>query len=322
MAKEKEYMVYCHESPSGKRYVGITCRGEIKRWCLRGEGYKSNKHLWNSICKWGWDNFEHYILFEGLTYEQAASKEVELIATWNTMNPKYGYNHDSGGNSGKHLSEETKDKLRKSLNKYYETHDSWNKGIPKSEGVKRKISEAHKGMKWSEKKKKKELARRKANPRKQSEETRAKISKSNKESEKRQRKTVCQYDLNGNYIQTFRTSRDASTETGTNRQQLIACCEGCGYIANGYMWRYVDENGKPPKVEPYKKPNAIIHKTPQYLQYSLDGKFLSEYSNSKQLEENGFRPSNVQRCCNHIRKTYKGFIWEYKEEGVVNGFNS
>lgn len=48
---EKEYMVYCHESPHGKRYVGITCVGEKKRWGINEYGYRNNKHFWAAIQK-------------------------------------------------------------------------------------------------------------------------------------------------------------------------------------------------------------------------------------------------------------------------------
>ena len=32
---DKEYTVYCHESPSGKRYVGITCQDIKKKMAKR-----------------------------------------------------------------------------------------------------------------------------------------------------------------------------------------------------------------------------------------------------------------------------------------------
>ena len=44
----KEYTVYVHISPNGKRYYGITMQEVNKRW-LNGKGYRGNKHFTNAI---------------------------------------------------------------------------------------------------------------------------------------------------------------------------------------------------------------------------------------------------------------------------------
>lgn len=310
----KEYMVYCHESPNGKRYVGITCVNERTRWELKGQGYKTNKHFWNAIQKYGWDNFEHYILFEGLSQKRAEDKERELIALWDTTNPQKGYNHDSGGNAGKHLSEETKKKLSEATKKYFETHVPYNLGKSMSEETKKKISAARIGIKWSDEHREKELARRKANPYKHSEEAKAKIRNSNRENYKRRSKSVCQYDMDGNFIRTFASIREAVRETGVDRQQLSACCNKTALSAGGFFWCFVDREIQLKIAVPQK--NITNNNSPsKYLQYSLDNVLLGEYENSKQLKEAGYDVKNVRRCCNHVRKTYSGFKWEYKKEG-------
>ena len=61
---------------NGKIYIGKT--NNIKnRWRKDGKGYckKDSKSLfWNAICKYGWDNFEHIIIEDGLTSEEAIKK--------------------------------------------------------------------------------------------------------------------------------------------------------------------------------------------------------------------------------------------------------
>lgn len=307
-------MVYCHESPNGKRYVGITCLDERSRWESKGQGYKTNKHFWNAIQKYGWDNFEHFILFEGLTREQAENKERELIALWGTTNPQRGYNHDSGGNAGKHLSKETREKLSAATKKYYETHVPHNLGKHMSEETKKKLSAAHIGIKWSDEHREKELARRKANPYKHSEESKAKSSKSHRESNKIRRKAVCQYDINGDFIQTFPSIREAVRKTGVDRQQLSACCNKTALSAGGFFWCFADGEVQSKVVVPQNN-IANNNSSSKYLQYSIDDVLLGEYENSNQLKEAGYDVRNVRRCCNHIRKTYNGFKWEYKKEG-------
>ena len=108
---EKIYKVYKHTLPkefSGKEndmvYIGITCREKAYyRWGRNGIKYKSNPYFYNAIQKYGWDNFNHEILFERLTKEEANQKEIELISEYDSTNKTKGYNIELGGNGqGKH----------------------------------------------------------------------------------------------------------------------------------------------------------------------------------------------------------------------------
>lgn len=73
--------------------------------------------MYNAIQKYGWENIKHEILFEGLTYEEANAKEMELIAKYKTncrrYGDAYGYNMTDGGDGtkGHALSEESKAKM-------------------------------------------------------------------------------------------------------------------------------------------------------------------------------------------------------------------
>lgn len=95
-----KYCVYVHTSPSNKAYIGITSKDIKERWGSNGSHYKKNKHFWNAIQKYGWDNFKHEVLFENLAKEKACKIETLLIALFNTQNPDFGYNISSGGESG------------------------------------------------------------------------------------------------------------------------------------------------------------------------------------------------------------------------------
>lgn len=96
---DRKYCVYCHTTPSGKRYVGITCQRPSHRW-NNGKGYSQNKHFYNAILKYGWENIEHTLLYEGLSMDDACEKEISLIEQFKSNNPKYGYNQSVGGESG------------------------------------------------------------------------------------------------------------------------------------------------------------------------------------------------------------------------------
>ena len=113
-----KYIVYMHISPSGKRYIGITGLKLKRRVGKGGSGYKSCTAFYNAIKKYGWDNIQSKIIYAGLSQDEAVQKEKELIAMYDTTNPKKGYNISTGGESGNagthHItSEETKEKLRK-----------------------------------------------------------------------------------------------------------------------------------------------------------------------------------------------------------------
>ena len=112
--KEKRYYVYKHTSPSNKIYIGITCKNPEIRWRKDGSGYRKQM-FWDAIQKYGWNNFQHEILAENLTKEEAENMEIELIAKHKSNNPDFGYNIHNGGNSSGTHSEETKQKISNSL---------------------------------------------------------------------------------------------------------------------------------------------------------------------------------------------------------------
>ena len=95
---DKVYIVYQHiNKTNGKSYIGITCRKPQKRWGLNGNNYVECPHFWRAIQKYGWDNFDHIILYSGLTHDEACETEKRLISELQTNNPDYGYNMSSGG---------------------------------------------------------------------------------------------------------------------------------------------------------------------------------------------------------------------------------
>lgn len=191
------FNVYCHTNKAnGKRYIGITKSKVEHRWS-NGSGYKDNPHFYSAIQKYGWDGFEHSVLFSGLSEERAKELERELIAEYNLQDRRYGYNMTAGGDGllnptddvrqkmsdaarsdhrmsllaearkkaavartgcrhsaetikkmsdvkiGHQVSEESRRKISESK----KGRPSWNKGIPFSDDVKRRMSEAAKNRK-------------------------------------------------------------------------------------------------------------------------------------------------------------------------------
>ena len=111
-ATDKEFCVYCHTNKiNNKRYVGITCRDPMRRWGVNGTGYRQNIHFYNAIQKYGWENFKHEILYQGLTLEEATFIEVRLIAEYKSNIPDFGYNSTTGGETNQEYSDETRAKM-------------------------------------------------------------------------------------------------------------------------------------------------------------------------------------------------------------------
>lgn len=106
----KDYKLYVHIAPNGKKYYGITKQEKVNRRWENGKGYKTNQHFTSAINKYGWDNIEHIVLQEGLDEEEAKELEQYMIQWYDTANSQYGYNISLGGEGG-NASERTKKKL-------------------------------------------------------------------------------------------------------------------------------------------------------------------------------------------------------------------
>lgn len=94
---KNNYIVYMHKNKiNDKVYIGITKQSLKQRCGNNGEQYK-RQTFYKAIEKYGWDNFEHIILYENLTQKEAEEKEIELIDYYKSNNQRYGYNIDKGG---------------------------------------------------------------------------------------------------------------------------------------------------------------------------------------------------------------------------------
>lgn len=96
------YTVYMHTAPNGKRYVGITGRKPERRWRYgHSYAYHHNIHFMSAIDKYGWDNMEHIIVSDNLTFEEACQMEVDLIKQYRTNEREFGYNKTAGGDGSR-----------------------------------------------------------------------------------------------------------------------------------------------------------------------------------------------------------------------------
>lgn len=201
---EKLWKVYVHINKSnGKRYVGITSKVKVEHRWNEGRGYSRNPRFFSAIKKYGWDNFEHIVLHDGLTEEAAKAMERQLIAKWATNNLTHGYNLTSGGDG--------------------------TSGYSPSDETRRKLSNARRKENLSAE----TLARRSASltGRKLSNEHKHKIGVSNS-------KAVLMFDKNGNFIQTFSSAHEAEVVLGINHSHISQCCNNKRHSTGGYVWKF------------------------------------------------------------------------------------
>lgn len=90
--------VYCHTSPCGKKYVGVSSRGWEARWQDHVQDSETGSDLLFAcaIRKYGADCFDHEVLEQCKTAEEASAAEVRWIAQLDTNGPN-GYNGTRGG---------------------------------------------------------------------------------------------------------------------------------------------------------------------------------------------------------------------------------
>jgi len=209
------YTVYKHTSPTGKVYIGITSQPLRKRWGADGSGYSHSPHFMAAIKRHGWGSFQHEVIAEGLTQEEAEHLEVELIALYDSTNREKGYNTDLGGAVGPKHSERTRQKIgeanktrvwtaeaRQKLRTYKKTH-------PTPPEVSRKIGDANRG--------------RKHRP-----ESIEKIRASHP------KRTVKNLDTG----RLYNSVTEASKATGANLGKIVDVCRGRRQTAGGFRWAY------------------------------------------------------------------------------------
>ena len=153
--EDKIWKVYIHKNKINKKvYIGITSKEDVNYRWKNGRGYRHNSHFINSINKYGWDNFEHIVLFENLIEKEAKLLEQIYIALYNATNPDKGYNMTKGGDGclGYQHAEEHKQQISKKYK--YEGNPMYGKkgeespmyGQHHTEETKRKMSESKKGV--------------------------------------------------------------------------------------------------------------------------------------------------------------------------------
>lgn len=155
--------IYCIENIiNNKKYIGQSIHIS-RRWSEHKYELKNNIHendylqkAWN---KYGSDNFIFSII-ELCDINELDNKECYYISLYNTFDRNYGYNLISGGGVNRIISEETREKLRQASKRRKIFPDMSGVNSPMygkhlSQETKEKIRQSHIGKKSSEQTKQK-----------------------------------------------------------------------------------------------------------------------------------------------------------------------
>lgn len=304
------YCVYKHTNKiNNKVYIGITCQKPEKRWDC-GWGYIKQEIFYNAIKKYGWDGFTHEILFEGLTKEQAAEKEIELIAFYKSNrkrynSPSFGYNATDGGDSygGNHTEILQYDLEGNFIKKWYsitEAAEANNLSPRTIQGNLAGIAGRAGQYMWCYDE---ENAPEKIMSYKE------KMGRVKPEKEPyKWEVSVAQYDLKGNLVKVWDSVKEAGKVYGADAN-ISKCANGKAQTAYNFIWRKVEG-----EVEQKIKVGKLNNTLKRVAQYDKNGKYLRSYETiteaSKETKVNG---SHISGVCKGKRNTAGGYIWRYEE---------
>jgi len=166
-------------------------------------------------------------LYDNLSFKESQKLEIDVISKIGRYDLNNGHlvNFTDGGEGRKNIviSDETRKKMRKARLGV----EPWNKGVSCSDETRKKISQSLSGE-------------NNFNYGKHfSEEHKRKLSESNKVP---QCLSVMQYDLDGNFIEEFKSMLDAETQTKINKTSIGKCCRNINNTAGGYKWEFTKKS--------------------------------------------------------------------------------
>lgn len=192
---------------NNKIYIGQTTRTIQDRWNQHISDSKrpdKQTYLYKAFNKYGIDNFKIEKIIEA-PQEKLDELEIFYIKQYNSYYD--GYNMTLGGSSHRIYNSEYIYKL-------------WEKGFSKSEIM--KITGISQHQFW-------ELMKNQPTYSKE---------ESLKRSNKAIQKSIDQYDLENNYIQTFPSIQEAARQTKSEATNIVKVLKGKMKKTNGYIWKY------------------------------------------------------------------------------------
>jgi len=273
------WTIYKHIFPNGKLYIGQTKVSLNKRFKY-GEGYKGCPLIYRAIKKYGWDSITTEIIQNNISSsEEANMLEEYYINYYDSRNPTKGYNLAPGGGVVNKINEEQEKQIyaewdnnlgvveianklgidRNTVSHYLERY-----GISKEMRLQRaKDSRSRAHRKFDRKAiyeawlntpdydiLKKQFNCSEDTVRRALEEYQVPVQERYAIAQNKlrfvpngnNRKSIAQYDLQNNYIQTFNSIAEANRALNKSPKAscIVAACKGNRKTAYGYKWKYIN----------------------------------------------------------------------------------
>lgn len=305
--EEKTWCVYKHVNKlNGKVYIGITSEQILNNRWDNGNGYKRNKLFYEDINKYGWiDGFYHVVLKENLSKSEAEEMEANLIKKYNANDKNFGYNIASGGathsvNSIPVCKYDLNDNFIEEYCSISEAARNNNIGEWMIRKCLRNLIDNIGGYKWKYK------------------DVNIKCSSEEQKEIGRRNSTVYQYSLDGNYMQSYKNSTEASLCTGINSSYITRSCRKENSRAGDFQWFY---EYKGDNIEKYVSCDADKRKKTPVCVYDKDMNFIERYDTIPQaikvLEQKlnkSISRNAIYECLKGRLKTAYGFVFKYAEK--------
>lgn len=355
--KERISGIYCIKNLIYEKvYIGQSVN-LYKRLCDHKSDLKHNRHhntyLQHAFNKYGDENFDFNIIHECSIDELDSLETYYICEVYHSNDRNFGYNRESGGNSKKIVSEETKQKISKAGKKRFENPEEIEKNrehilkrfedlsehermskiqkkrfenpeeIIKSSEARQKFLQSENGIQWKNNYK----------------EIMSKYWKDEEWCKKQisQRGTkIVQLNLDMTIENIWLSQKQVTRELPyIHRPDLSKCLSNTyGKYGNGYknyIWLkqsfyesfteadIIDyqEKYKNYNFENEKFKNAIKRNLKnRIIQLNLDITLVQIWESANEPKRQGteFCSSSIRRCCDHKTKSYKGFIWMYESE--------
>ena len=276
------WTIYQHKFPNGKSYIGKTSRPPKIRWGLNGNNYKENQPLmYNAIKKYGWDNIDHIILEEKLTAEEADIKEQEYIEKFHSYYLDElgpGYNMTRGGEGSARLDINKIEQLYKQGKNTYNIADELKINRSSAANVLKKLGYD--------------------------------LSKNNY-------KMISQFTLDGKYIASYESAREAERITGVDYKLISGVLRGITKSSNGYQWRYYTDDDIFGILPISRKKGGLPEK--RIAQYDMNGNLLQIFDSVADAAKSVNRTRSNIRCAAQGKyKSSAGYKWKFVDEDDIN----
>jgi len=119
-------------------------------------------------------------------------------------------------------------------------------------------------------------------------------------------KIVYQFDLNGDFIREWKSTREASRHLNISHGNISRCCSGKNRHVSIYIFKY-DKNSK---IDPISKPNAQKKKV---VEIDKDGLVINQWNCLMDCSRaTGIDNGNISKVCNGIHKSIRSRFFRFQ----------